>query len=96
MKVVQQPWPAAVMTGPWQQCSSSCGGGWQERALLCAAAPGFLVEPWQCFDQGLMRTPASAPCRFVARLALDFSLLTLLNAMAKQRTLTSPFANYVL
>lgn len=59
----QQPVEAAVLAGPWQQCSSSCGGGGQERAVLCAAAPGFLGEAWQCSAQGLTNTPASTPCR---------------------------------
>ncbi|BDA45042.1 probable disintegrin and metalloproteinase with thrombospondin motifs at N-terminal half [Coccomyxa sp. Obi] len=59
---VQQPVQAAVLAGPWQPCSSSCGGGWQERAVLCAAAPGYLGEAWQCSDQGLTSTPASTPC----------------------------------
>ena len=63
VKAEQQPAQAAVLAGPWQQCSSSCGGGWQERAVLCAVAPGFLGEAWQCSEQGLTSTPTSTPCR---------------------------------
>lgn len=53
----------SVWAGPWQQCSSNCGGGWQERALLCSSAPGYLAEAWQCYGSGIMSTLAAMPCR---------------------------------
>lgn len=76
LRAEQQPAQAAVLTGPWQQCSSSCGGGWQERAVLCAAAPGFLGEAWQCSGQGLTSTPTSTPCRYMFRPSTNHSLFS--------------------
>lgn len=56
--------PATVSTGPWQSCSASCGGGWQERATLCSSGPGGLLgEAWRCASSGLMSTPVSMPCK---------------------------------
>ena len=63
VRALPKVWPASVMAGPWQQCSSSCGGGWQERALLCSPAPAFLSEAWHCFGDGIVSTAAAVQCR---------------------------------
>ena len=54
---------AAVVKGPWGACDASCGSGWQERSLVCAALPGYLSEAWQCTAAGLQSTTNSAACR---------------------------------
>jgi hypothetical protein len=51
----------ALWTGEWGECSANCGGGWQERTLLCEAAPGLLTELWRCPDAA--NTPAFRSCR---------------------------------
>lgn len=54
---------AAVVKGPWGACDASCGSGWQERSLVCAALPGYLSEAWQCTAAGLQSTTSLAACR---------------------------------
>ena len=60
---------ASVQAGPWQACSSSCGSGWQERPLTCAALPGYLSEAGQCSAAGMQTAPTSNPCRSASMLA---------------------------
>ena len=65
-------WDASAWVGPWGDCDSSCGGGWQERPLLCALAPGLLGEAWQCAGAGLASVPASQPCQYALSSLLPF------------------------
>ena len=63
-----------MQAGPWQACSSSCGSGWQERPLTCAALPGYLSEAGQCSAAGMQTASTSNPCRSASMLAWQLAV----------------------